>query len=302
MQKIPTMLVTGFLGAGKSTFINKIIAAKKECRFGLLVNEYGDVKLESQIIEAGSNEIVELSNGCLCCVVRQDLISALDKLIDAPVRPDYIIIEASGVSDPLPVIGTIIHSSLFDKIALNAVVTIADLLNCEEYLAQYATARNQFKNSDFILLSKTDLASRAVKEETVRQISKIAPESSIMTIDDSLDLDLLLGTALHTADNLVFSTPVHDELTAVFYKSATPLCFDKMVAFFDRHREIYRAKGEIYFHDRDLRGKKYLLQLSGARKELISTPQEEIRESSLLMIGPAIDETLIKMELEKCRS
>ena len=104
--------MTGFLGAGKSTLINRILSEFSHLRFGLIVNEFGDVGLESQIIEASEDEIFELSNGCMCCVVRTDMKDAVHSLVEKAGFVDHILMEASGLSDPAPIAQTFLEDDL----------------------------------------------------------------------------------------------------------------------------------------------------------------------------------------------
>ena len=202
MERIPITLITGFLGSGKSTLINRIISENKGKKFGLILNEFGDVKLESQIIKTSGEDIVELDNGCMCCVVRSDLIKTVDELISKVKDIDYIIVEASGLSDPVPIAQTFMMQDLNDRIRLDSVLCVMDTLNFEENSKNFEIAINQLRFADIVLLSKTDLVER-IKVDAIKELATdIVPNAVVLENTEDLPLELIIDTSKYNHDKI----------------------------------------------------------------------------------------------------
>ncbi len=194
-MSIPITLITGFLGSGKSTLINHVIADNPDIRFGLVVNEFGDVKLESQIIEASGDQVAELSNGCMCCVVRGDLIKTVAGLINKAPDIGHVVLEASGLSDPVPIANTFLNDELGGKIRFDAVICVVDAVNFPTSIKEYPVADAQLKYSDFILLSKVDAATPAQIAATKKVILSHRPDARILEMGPDFATDLVFDTS-----------------------------------------------------------------------------------------------------------
>lgn len=193
---IPITLVTGFLGAGKSTLINRVLEGNPDVRFGLVVNEFGDVKLESQIIEAGAADAVtELSNGCMCCIVRSDLVTTVEGLLAKAPDIGHIILEASGLSDPVPIANTFLNEDLGGRVHFDAIICVVDAVNFLSSLDSYNVAEVQLGYSDYILLSKADLATPEQLAETKKIILAMRPDARILEIGEDFPMDLVFDTS-----------------------------------------------------------------------------------------------------------
>jgi G3E family GTPase len=195
MKRIPITLITGFLGSGKSTLINRIIAENKDKKIGLVLNEFGDVKLESQIVKSTDEEIVELSNGCMCCVVRSDLIKTVQDLITKKPELNYIIIEASGLSDPVPIAQTFLMQDLDKRIRLDSVLCVVDALNFEKNSEHFEISIAQLRFADIVLISKTDLVEKAKVAAIKELIVDIVPKAAVFEGLKEVDLKLLIDTS-----------------------------------------------------------------------------------------------------------
>lgn len=191
MKKIPLTIITGFLGSGKTTLINKILRENEGLKIALIVNEFGDVALESQFIETTDEEIVEMSNGCMCCVVRKDIIDTVENLLKKRPDIDYIIVEASGLSDPKPIAETF-AMTMTDTIRLDAVLCVVDALNIEKNFENYEIAADQILFADIVLVSKTALISGERYQEIRFFIKKLNPFMRVFPIDESLSLGMIL--------------------------------------------------------------------------------------------------------------
>lgn len=202
-RRVPLTLLTGFLGSGKSTFINRILKEKKDVQFGLILNEFGDVQLESQIVKTHEDDVVELSNGCMCCVARDDIFQSVTDLIMKKPELDHIIIEASGLSDPAPIAGVLMalpfSRKLKIKLHLDTTLCIIDPTTFLQRKEDYVIVTQQLEFASIILLSKTDLASTTQLEKTKAEIRRINPNATINTTQDDLNIILDTSTIDHTS-------------------------------------------------------------------------------------------------------
>jgi G3E family GTPase len=303
MKIIPLTIITGFLGSGKSTFINKILVQNPNKKIGLIVNEFGDVKLESQIIDSQLTEqIVELSNGCMCCVVRGDLVKAVEKMIDAKV--DYIIIEASGLSDPIPIAQTFTSHSLDKRIRLDAIVCIVDVLNIEKNLKNFVIVSGQLTSADIIILAKTDLVSPDAVIQLTKFIKGYVQDAQILDMNEIKQTAELLDTSEfdHSEIEEIEHTHTHEKVQTIFFKSKKPLDYQKFTDCIYKYRtDIVRAKGFIDFGENVPQKGKYILQFVGTRKQLIVRSWQETQEkqTAIVFIGKTIP-SAFKDELKQC--
>ncbi|WP_119340319.1 CobW family GTP-binding protein [Meiothermus hypogaeus] len=218
-KRIPVSVVGGFLGAGKTTLVNHLVATGQQ-RFGIIVNEFGETGIDGSLIEnVDTDGIAELSNGCLCCVGREDLVSALFKLIGRKDKPEYILIELSGLADPVPVAQTIMDPFARIKFELDSIIGVADARNLEQTLRDGPEGAVQLAYASTVVLNKTDLATPeqiAEAENLIRKInplaqvyctaqSKVNPEEVLHKRAFDLDWKPQHHTHLHTPDVQTFT-------------------------------------------------------------------------------------------------
>ena len=194
-KRIPVTVVTGFLGSGKTTLINRILAEQHGRKIAVIVNEFGEVSIDGQlIVQNDQEELVEFNNGCLCCTVRGDLIDTLDRLQQRS-ELDAILVETTGLADPAPVASTFfLEDKLTSKTRLDSFIALADAVNLEQNLAQSEEAQEQIAFADIILLNKADLVSKERLLEVEHVIRRSNPIAKIYhTSNSDIDLEKVIG-------------------------------------------------------------------------------------------------------------
>lgn len=200
-RSIPVTIITGFLGAGKTTLINKLINENKDTKFALLINEFGEVGIDGEIIATSEQKMAEISSGCLCCVIRDDLIGTVKDLIkDNDI--DHILIETSGLAEPAPIANTFLVDNLGGKINLQSIICLIDGLNFENSISNYKILIEQLAYCDIAVLNKTQLMdiSEEKKNEFIVNLKKLVrtyqPMASILENTNTFSSSVLIDNIL----------------------------------------------------------------------------------------------------------
>jgi G3E family GTPase len=179
-DKIPVTVLTGYLGAGKTTLLNRILSEPHGKRFAVIVNEFGEIGIDNDLVVGADEEIFEMNNGCICCTVRGDLIRIIEGLMRRRGKFDAIIVETTGLADPAPVAQTFfVDADVKDAARLDAVVTLADAKWLADRLKDAPEAKNQIAFADVIVLNKTDLVTPAELAEVEARIRGINPYAEL---------------------------------------------------------------------------------------------------------------------------
>jgi G3E family GTPase len=198
---MPVTIVTGFLGSGKTTLLNQILKNKEDLKVAVLVNEFGDINIDSQLLVSTEEDMMELSNGCICCTINDGLVDAVYRVLEREEPIDYMIIETTGVADPLPIILTFLGTELKNLTNLDSIITLVDAeaFNREHFNSE--TAIKQITYGDMILLNKTDLASQEKVEDLEDYIREIKSGAKILRTNyGHVALPLILDVALTPKD------------------------------------------------------------------------------------------------------
>src|ERR671925_2396927 len=179
-EKIPVTVLTGYLGAGKTTLLNRILSEPHGRKYAVIVNEFGEIGIDNDLVVGADEEIFEMNNGCVCCTVRGDLVRIIDGLMRRKGKFDGIIVETTGLADPAPVAQTFfVDENVGRKTKLDAVVTVADAKWLQDRLKDAPEAKNQIAFADVILINKTDLVPPEELRELEGRIRGINPYAKV---------------------------------------------------------------------------------------------------------------------------
>ena len=284
MAKIPVSLVAGFLGAGKTTLLNHILNGEHGRRIGVLVNDFGEINIDSQLISRVEGETISLTNGCVCCSIRDDLVSAIEQLLQLEPCPDMIVVETSGVSDPRAAAMAVVMSTrLAAATQLDAIITVIDaseVLDLDEVNGKLA--EDQIAVADITIINKTDLATDKTTVQVIGFTKEIAPQSRVITtIQADAPLELLLGLSLHTELSGLMDTSASEvhghehhqhadhaqSYSSYSWRHDQPLGFETVYRTFQSlPASVFRCKGILYI--REVPDKRVIVQMTGKRVTL----------------------------------
>ncbi|MGO8924620.1 MAG: CobW family GTP-binding protein, partial [Xanthobacteraceae bacterium] len=208
-EKIPVTVLTGYLGAGKTTLLNRILSEPHGKKYAVIVNEFGEIGIDNDLVVGAEEEVFEMNNGCICCTVRGDLIRILDGLMRQKGKFDGIIVETTGLADPAPVAQTFfMDENVGRKTKIDAVVTVADAKWLNERLKDAPEAKNQIAFADVILINKTDLVSSEQLSEVEARIRGINPYAKLHKTERAkIPLDAVLGRNAFDLDRILDLEP-----------------------------------------------------------------------------------------------
>ena len=298
MNKIPVTLIAGFLGAGKTTLLNRILNEHHGLRIGVLVNDFGAVSIDSQLVTNIEGETISLANGCVCCTIRDDLINAILQLIDTETPPDYIVTETSGVSDPESAAkALVISTKTATKIALNCIVTVVDaeqVLELDDINEKLAV--DQVEAADIVVVNKAELVTTEQLQQVRSWIQNVSQQARVIEATyGQVPMELIFGvgeysraTAKKTRLNDQHHHADHSETFSSYtWSEDQALAFQAIYhAFKTLPLSVFRAKGIL--HLRDVDDKRVILQMVGKRVTLTKgEPWGDTKpRSQIVVIGP----------------
>lgn len=317
-SRLAVTVVTGFLGAGKTTLVNHLLADPRGRRLAVIVNEFGELGIDGELIGSGAEELVELASGCVCCVVRGDLIRTLRRLAAEREDLDGVVIETTGLANPSPVIQSFTaDQQLAARCRLDAVVTVVDALHIHDRLADNADAADQVALADLLVLNKTGGLTRDKTEALAAMLHRLNPFAEIIAsetarIDPDQVLDRDSFDANRIADRLTpdASGDEHGHghiaasgVTSLSLTLGRPVDAERLENWLTellavRGREILRTKGVI-----DAAGEERKLVVQAVNMMLHGAPgaawrRDEPRGSRLVFIGRDLDATALRAGFE----
>ncbi len=208
---LPVTIITGFLGSGKTTLLNHILTNQQGLKTAVLVNEFGEIGIDNELVVSTDDNMVELNNGCICCTINSDLVDAVYKVMERQDNIDYLVVETTGLADPLPVALTFLGTELRDLTRLDSIVTMVDAANYSMDLFNSEAAFSQIAYGDVIVLNKTDLVDEADLDSLEVKIRDIKEGARILrTTKSQVPLPLVLSVGLFESDKYFDAAEEHN--------------------------------------------------------------------------------------------
>ncbi len=335
IQGIPVSIITGFLGSGKTTLLNHILTQQQGLKTAVLVNEFGEIGIDNELIISSDDDIVELNNGCICCTINEDLVKTVHKILERKEKIDYLIVETTGVADPVPVAVTFLSTELRGKTRLDSIITMVDCDNFYAEAQQNSTvAYQQITYGDIILLNKTDLVESATVDRIEKQIRQHRGDAKVIrTVKGEVPLALILSVGLFESDRYFQEETSHshhdehhhehkhnhhehghnhehhhhsdhldeDGFTSLSFETEQPLDIRKFQYFLDNQlpESVFRAKGILWLKGSTAR---HIFHLSGKRFAIEDDQWKAMPKNQLVFIGQNLEQEKLKELLEGCVS
>ena len=316
MPAIPVTVLTGYLGAGKTTLLNRILSEPHGKRFAVIVNEFGEIGIDNDLVVGADEEVFEMNNGCICCTVRGDLIRIIGGLLKRKGGFDGIIIETTGLADPAPVAQTFfVDPEVAERTRLDAIVTVVDARHIAQRLADSHEAEEQVAFADVILLNKTDLADADALDAVERRLRSMNPFARILRTERcAVGLDDVLGIGAFDLDRVLAAEPgflgeddhEHDQtVTSVSLAEARPLDPAAFELWFRtliqlKGVDLLRYKGILAFAGSDRRTVVQGVHMLSDSANLGLWQDGAERVSRFVLIGRKLDADALKAGFADC--
>ncbi len=316
---IPVTVLTGYLGAGKTTLLNRILTENHGRKYAVVINEFGELGVDNDLVVDTDEEVFEMNNGCICCTVRGDLIRIVGGLMKRRGKFDGIIIETTGLANPAPVAQTFfVDEGVRAKTRLDAIVTVVDAKNLPARLADSAEAEAQIAFADVIVLNKTDLVSAEALEAveaSVRKINRFArihrTQRSAVAIADVLDqggFDLQRILADVQPGFLTETEHEHnDDINSMSFEVTRPIDPEKFNAWIstllqEKGQDLLRTKGILHYTGEDRRFAFQAVHMIADGDFIGTWPEGEEKRSRLVFIGRNLNRPQLRRGFEACQA
>ena len=317
-DQIPVTVLTGYLGAGKTTLLNRILSENHGRKFAVVINEFGELGVDNDLVVDADEEVFEMNNGCICCTVRGDLIRIISGLMRRKGRFDGIIVETTGLADPAPVAQTFfVDEDVKRATKLDAIVTVVDAKHLPARLKDSSEAQEQIAFADIIVLNKMDLVTEAEAAEVERMIKAINPYAEIRRSTKSdVPLDAVIGRDAFNLARILEREPdflsgedhhEHDsEVASVSFEVSKPIDAEKFNAWISqllqvKGQDLLRTKGILHYAGDKRRFAFQAVHMIADGDYIGDAKEGDPRKSKIVFIGRDLNRPQLRRGFEACQ-